>query len=222
MITLALVSQKGGSGKTTIATHIAAAAVQAGYITVLIDIDPQATAAAWGDWRSESGAADPEVIVTPPARLARTVEDARKAGAQVVVVDTPPNADVAAREAVKAADLILIPCRPRAFDLHAIETTASLAADSGKPAFVIFNAAPPRAPALFSEAKGVVEGYGLQVAPMMIADRAAFHHSAAAGRTALETEPNGKAAEEINSLWHFLCNHVIMPSRNHNNTESAA
>jgi chromosome partitioning protein len=222
MITLALVSQKGGSGKTTLATHMAAAAVQAGYITCLIDLDPQATAAAWGDWRTESGATDPEVIVTPPARLARTLEDARKAGAQVVVVDTPPNADVAAREAVKAADLVLIPCRPRTFDLHAIETTAGLAVGSGKPAFVVINMAPPRAPALFSEASSVVQGYGLEVAPVMIVDRAAIHHSAAAGKTALETEPNGKATEEMTSLWKFVCNHVIMPSQNHDHTESAA
>ena len=219
MITLAIVSQKGGSGKTTLAIHLAAAAVKAGYVTCLIDTDPQATAAAWGDWR---GQGDPEVITTPPARLARTIEDAGRAGAQVVVVDTPPNADVAAREAVKAADIILIPCRPRGFDLHAIETTAGLAIGSGKPAFVILNAGPPNAPTLFAEASSVVRGYGLDVAPIMIADRAAFHHSTTEGKTALETVPDGKAAEEINAIWQFVCNHVIMPSHSHDNTESAA
>ena len=219
MITISFVSQKGGSGKTTLATHLATAAVKAGYLTCLIDLDPQATAAAWGDWRNK---ADPEVITTPPARLARTLEDVAKAGAQVVVIDTPPNADVAAREAVKAADLVLIPCRPRTFDLHAIETTAGLAKGSGKPAFVVLNAGPARAPSLFNEACVVVRGYGLDVVPFMIVDRAAFHRDAGSGRTANETEPNGKAAEEIGALWRFVCNHVITPSQNHDTAESDA
>lgn len=217
MITIAIVSQKGGSGKTTIATHLATAAFKAGYVTCLIDTDPQATAAAWGDWR---GGQEPEVITTPPTRLARTIADVGKAGAQIVVIDTPPNADVAAREAVKAADLVLIPCRPRTFDLHAIETTAGLAKGSGKPAFVVLNAGPARAPSLFSEACAIVRGYGLDVVPFMIVDRAAFHRDAGSGRTAVETEPTGKAAEEIETLWQFVCNHVIMPSNNHGITES--
>lgn len=219
MITIGIVSQKGGSGKTTLATHLAAAAVKAGYVTCLIDLDPQATAAAWGDWRS---GADPEVITTPPARLGRTIENAGKLGAQVIVIDTPPNADVEAREAIKAADLVLIPCRPRTFDLHAIETTAGLAKSSGKPSFVILNAGPARAPTLFADASDIVRGYGLEVVPFMIVDRAAFHRDAGIGKTALESEPNGKAAEEIEALWHFVCDHVIMPSRNQDSTESAA
>lgn len=218
MMTISIVSQKGGSGKTTLAIHLAAAAVKAGYVTCLIDTDPQATAAAWGDWRGDR---DPEVITAPPTRLGRTIEDAAKLGAQVIVIDTPPNADVAAREAVKAANLVLIPCRPRTFDLHAIETTAGLATGSGKPAFVVLNAGPARAPTLFAEASAVVRGYGLEVAPVMLVDRAAFHHGAAAGKTALEIEPNGKAAEEIDTLWKWLCNRVMMPSCNHDDTKSA-
>jgi len=66
MTTLAIVSQKGGSGKTTLAVHVAAAAAAAGKVAVIIDTDPQATAAAWGDWR---GGAEPEVITSPPSRL---------------------------------------------------------------------------------------------------------------------------------------------------------
>jgi len=216
MTTIAIVSQKGGSGKSTLAIHLAAAAHAAGRVTCLIDTDPQATAATWGDWR---GNTEPEVITAPPARLARTVEDATKLGAEIIILDTPPHAEAAAREAVKLADLVLVPCRPRAFDLHAVETTAGLTAFAGTKAFVVFNAGPPRAPALFAEASAVVERMGLAVAPVMLADRAAFHHSTAQGKTALETEPNGKAAEEIRSLWSWVCNHVIMKSQNHDSTE---
>lgn len=210
MITIAIVSQKGGSGKTTLATHLAAAAVQAGYETCLVDTDPQATAAAWGDWR---GKADPEVITVPHTRIAATIEEAGKLGAEVIVIDTPPFAEAAAREAVKVADLVLVPCRPRAFDLHAIQATAELARFSGKPAYVIFNAAPPRAPTLMAEAHKVVQKIGLEVAPIAIAERAVLTHSTAAGRTALETEPNGKAAEEISQLWSWVCERVSTPAR---------
>ncbi|MGL4968350.1 MAG: AAA family ATPase [Inquilinus sp.] len=212
MLTVAIVSQKGGSGKTTLAVHLGSSASRAGYVSCIIDTDPQATAAAWGDWR---GGEDPEVITTPPARLAKTLSNTAELGAEVVIIDTPPHADAAAREAAKASDLILIPCRPRAFDLHAIRATADLVKFSGKPGFVVFNAAPPRAPSLFSEAAGLVEEIGLRVSPVVIADRAAFHHGTAAGKTAVESDPLGRAAEEMHALWLWACERVNMPARKH-------
>lgn len=211
MSTIAIVSQKGGSGKTTLAIHIAAAATAAGFVAVVVDTDPQATAAAWGDWRE---GVEPEVITTPPARLARTVEEAKRLGADVIVLDTPPHADAAAREAVKVADLVLIPTRPRAFDLHAIATTADLIRFAGKPAFVVFNAAPARGAQLFAEASAIVRELGLEVCPVSFADRAAFHHATAAGKVATETDPKGKAAAEVSSLWTWACEQVNMPSCN--------
>jgi chromosome partitioning protein len=209
MIVVSVVSQKGGSGKTTLAIHLAAVASAAGYVACLVDIDPQATAAAWSDWRK---AAEPEVITSPPPRLSKTLEGAAALGAEIVIIDTPPHADAAAREAVKAANLVLIPCRPRAFDLHAIQATSDLISFTGKRGYVVFNAAPPRAPSLYAEARGVVEKIGLQVAPIMLADRAAYHHSTAAGKVAGETEPAGKAAEEVSALWRWVCQQVNMPA----------
>ena len=201
---------KGGSGKTTLAIHLAAAASNAGKVSCIIDTDPQATAAAWGDWRAGG---DPEVITTPPARLAKTIEEAAKLGAEVIVIDTPPHADAAAREAVKASDLVLIPTRPRAFDLHAIQTTAELVSYAAKPAFVVFNAGPARGMQLFAEAGAIVENLGLKVCPVTLADRAAFHHSTAAGKVASEADPQGKAAGEADALWEWVCQQVGMKSR---------
>lgn len=215
MPTIAIVSQKGGSGKTTLAVHLATAASAAGKVACIIDTDPQATAAAWGDWR---GGADPEVITTPPTRLGKTIEDAAKLGADVIVIDTPPHADAAAREAVKAADLVLIPTRPRAFDLHAIQTTAELVRYAGKPAFVVFNAAPARGAQLFAEASAIVAELGMAVCPITFADRAAFHHSTAAGKVASETDPQGKAAAEAAALWQWVCEQVDMTTRKRANT----
>jgi chromosome partitioning protein len=217
MTTVAIVSQKGGSGKTTLAVHVAAAATAAGKVAVIIDTDPQATAAAWGDWR---GGAEPEVITSPPSRLAKTLEGVRELGAEVVVIDTPPHADAAAREAVKAADLVLIPTRPRAFDLHAIQATADLVRYAGKPAFVVLNAGSARGVQLLAEARELVGELGLAVCPVALSDRAAFAHATAAGKVAGETDPQGKAAAEAARLWKWICEQVGMPTREHANKSS--
>lgn len=207
MKTIVLASQKGGAGKTTLALHLAAAAEDAGHTALVIDLDPQATASQWAAWRKD---APPVVIDSAPPRLAAKIEQATEQGANFIVIDTPPHADSAASAAVEAADLVLIPCRPSAFDLAAVQTTASLVKMRGKPAFVIFTAGSPTAPRMYDEAAQVVQGYGLESCPHTIPDRAAFRHAAAEGKTAMEIEPNGKAAEEIRQLYKWACEHVNM------------
>lgn len=219
MPTIAIVSQKGGSGKTTLAVHLAAAATKAGMVSCIIDTDPQATAAAWSDWRS---GAEPEVVTSPPARLVKTIDDAKKLGAQVIVIDTPPHADAAAREAVTGADLVLLPTRPRGFDLHAIQTTAQLLRFAGKPAFVVFNAIPARGVQLIAEASELVATYGLSVCPITFADRAAFHHATTAGKVAAELNPDSKASAEAQALWEWACKQVGIKSRKCVNTSTKA
>jgi chromosome partitioning protein len=204
--TVAIISQKGGAGKTTLALHLASAAHAAGLVSLVVDTDPQATACAWATWR---GGADPDVIdCAAHALLPKKLQQAAALGAELAVIDTPPHADIMAREACKAADLLLIPCRPRAFDIDAVRTTAELAAASGKPAFLIFMAGPPRAPLVYREAGELVERFGLKVAPVILPDRAVFHHAAGAGKTAQEIEPHGKAAEDVAALWAWFSEQV--------------
>lgn len=211
MRTIAIISQKGGAGKTTVAVHLAAAAARE-FVTLVVDTDPQATASRWGQWRDGR---DPEVIdCGAPSLLAGKLDKAADLGADLAVVDTPPHADAMARQAAKLADLILIPCRPRGFDLAAIEATAELVRASGTPAFVVFNAGPPKAPLIYKEAAELVRsGFELPIAPVVLADRAAFHHSTAAGRTALEAEVDGKAADEIRALWLWTREQVGLSTR---------
>ena len=173
MPTVAIISQKGGAGKTTLAIHLAAAAQEAGLVSLIIDTDPQATASQWAAWRQDR---PPEVIDSPPPRLAAKVAAAHDQGARFVVIDTPPHADSAARAAVEVADLILIPCRPSAFDLSAIQTTAKLVQLLRKPAF-----------------------------PLVLPDRAAYRHASAEGRTVTELEPQGRAADEVRAVFGWTC-----------------
>ncbi len=202
MPTIAIVSQKGGSGKTTLALHLATAAAYDGKPACVIDTDPQATAAAWADWRGDF---HPEVVTCPPVRLVRTIQKATKSGAEFIVIDTAPHGDSTAREAVRVADLVIIPSRPRAFDLQALESVAELIAYSRKPGFVLLNAVPAGATRIVAEAVKFVEGLGLAVCPVHFGDRSAFHRNAAAGEVAMEAEPDGKAAGEVQALWQWVC-----------------
>jgi chromosome partitioning protein len=210
MLVIAIVSQKGGSGKTTIATLLGAAATADGKTACIIDTDPQATAALWGDWR---GDADPEVVTCPPVRLTTILKQLARRGVEVVVIDTPPHADIAAREAIRAADLILIPTRLRAFDLHAMTATAELVRYAGKSAFVILNGVPARATRWIADATATAQSHGLSVSPLALAERAAFHRSSARGEVASETEPEGKAAAEANALWRWVAEQLAFKQR---------
>jgi len=211
MKTVAVISQKGGAGKTTLAVHLATAAAEAGHTSAIIDLDPQATAASWGDRRE---AAAPEVISGQATRLPALIKAAGDNGAGFLVLDTAPNADQTASLAARIADLVLIPCRPAAFDLEAIETTLLLAKTAGKPAFVVLNAVPPRS-SIGKEAAEGLSGQGAKVAPRQLTQRAAFTHSVIDGRTAQEFEPHGKAAEEIRDLYRWVCSIVDMPTSGH-------
>lgn len=207
MTTVAIISQKGGAGKTTLALHLAAAAQDAGRVSLIVDTDPQATASQWASWRKDE---PPEVIDSPPPRLAAKVGQAQEQGAQFIVIDTPPHADSAARAAVETADLVLIPCRPSAFDLAAIQTTVKLVQLLRKPAFVVFTAGSPNAPRMYEEADELVGSFGISACPVQLPDRAAYRHASAEGRTVMETEPDGKAANEIQQLYKWTCRQIDM------------
>lgn len=205
---IAVIAQKGGSGKSTLTVHLAAAAHLAGQRVAVVDLDPQATARKWGDKRMEG----PEVIGDHAERLPHLVEAARENGADLLIIDTAPNADRASLAAAKFADLLLVPCRPATFDIEAIGATLDLAEIARKPAFVVLNAAPVRSK-LAIEARDGLKARGAKVAPIIIHHRVAFSHSVIDGRTALEYEPEGKAAEEIRKLHKWVRQQVGASTR---------
>jgi chromosome partitioning protein len=201
MKTVAVISQKGGAGKTTLALHIAAAAEAAGRPTVIIDLDPQASAAGWKDSRE---AESPVVVALPHTRLAAGLQAARDGGADLAVIDTAPHSEGAAMAAARAADLVLIPCRAGILDLRAIGTTAELVRLASKPAFVILNALPPQGSRILDDARQAVAVHGIAVAPVTLQQRAAYGHALTVGQTAPEYEPEGKAADEIAAIINWL------------------
>jgi chromosome partitioning protein len=201
MKTIAILSQKGGTGKTTLTLHLAVAAGRQGQTVAVIDLDPQASSAGWKDSRA---AQSPVVVPIPHSRLPQALETAKAAGASLTLIDTAPHSEGAAMAAARAADLILIPCRAGILDLRAIGTTAEVVKLTGKPAFVVLNAVPPRATNMLADAREVVAVHGLEVAPIAIQQRAAFAHALTVGQTAEEYEPGGRAAEESAALYKWL------------------
>jgi chromosome partitioning protein len=200
MKTIAIISQKGGAGKTTVGIHLAVAAELRGMNTALFDLDPQASASSWSDKRENPS---PAVVSAQAARLPSLLEQAAGQSADLVIIDSAPNADSASLAAARAADLILIPCRPAAFDLNAIGTTLNLAAVAGKPAFVVLNAVPPLGK-VGEEARRALEAGGVEVAGPLLHHLVAFAHSVNDGRTAQELDPRSKAALEIDALFAWV------------------
>jgi chromosome partitioning protein len=201
MKTIAIISRKGGAGKTTLAVHLAVAAIVDGLTTAIIDLDPQASATGWGDSRTLDA---PTVVSAQAARLPKVLEAAASNGADIVFIDTAPHSETAALAAIRAADLILIPCRPAILDLRAISDSIDLVNLAKKTATVVLNAVPPRGSSA-SEAESAIATYGVAVAPIQVGQRAAFVHSLTAGQTAQEYEPSGRAAEEIQQLYKWIC-----------------
>lgn len=152
------------------------------------------------------------MIDCAPPRIQHKVDQAKAQGATIILIDTPPHADSAASRAVEAADLVIVPCRPSAFDLAAIKTTISLVRLYDKPAFVLFTAGPPNAPRMYEEAIELVMGFGMKAWPHTIPDRAVYRHASAAGESVIAFEPKGKAAAEITALHMWIVGHVNMPN----------
>jgi len=202
MRTIAILSQKGGAGKTTLALHLAVAAEKAGHLAAVIDLDPQASAAGWKDSRK---AETPVVVSVPSTRLPQALEAARAGGADVAIIDSAPHAGDVALAAAEAADFILIPCRAGILDLRAIGPTARIAKLAGKRTFVVLNAMPNRAPNVLADARAAVAIHGLAVAPFSMQQRAAYAHALTTGQTAQEYEPDGKAGQEVTDIYTWLC-----------------
>ena len=204
MKTIAILSQKGGAGKTTLAINLSVAAISAKKQTAIIDLDPQASSANWHDARGQE---TPVVVSAQPTRLNQVLEAANEAGASFVFIDSAPHSESAALAAARAADLVLIPCRPAILDIRAISNTIDLVNLAGTKAAVVLNCVPPRG-TLADEATEAVASYGISIAPVRIGQRASFVHSVTSGQAVQEYEPKGKAAEEIAELYKWIVKKV--------------
>jgi chromosome partitioning protein len=200
-----LLSRKGGVGKTTIAVHLAVLAQQASRRTLIIDLDPQRSAAGW--WRARE-AVTPQLVETEPGGLRDVLEAAREDGVDLVVIDTRPSVEADAIHVATLANLLVVPTRPAILDLRAILGTLDIVKGVTRRAMIVLNACPsPRGvgeASVTGDARRALAAFGVPVASAAIANRAAFSHALVAGLTANEAEPIGKAANEMRALWRTV------------------
>jgi chromosome partitioning protein len=206
MRTIALIVQKGGTGKTTLAVCLATTAAFAGLTTVIIDLDPQATACNWSDRRKATlpDALGPVVIDVQPARLAAALSALESKDVDLVIIDTPLRSEQSALAAAKIADLVLIPCRPQAYDLETIGSTQEILKLAGHPRAVAVLNAVPWIGTRHEQARRYLEKHGLAVYARTIGSRAAFGDAGALGKTPQEIDPKGKGALEVQQLYKYV------------------
>jgi chromosome partitioning protein len=219
--TVAIISQKGGTGKTTTTIELAVTAARAGESVAVIDLDPQTTAANWRDRRKEDPE-NPAVVATQIGRLSQTVDAARNSGADLVIIDVPGKADNVAMAAARLADLVLIPCPGNMFNMETLPTTRDLVRAAGDPpAFVLYNEIPPLGTRIAEDLKALTKAHcGLDACPVHLTRRSSYEHAPDQGKAAREIDPEGAVAAEIERLYLFMCEQVKKFRREHGPNEA--
>ena len=200
MHVLVLASQKGGSGKTTLSGHLAVEADQANIGPVaLIDTDPQGSLSHWWNARAASS---PHFAKVGLLQLGEALEELRRGGIKLAVIDTPPAITDSISQVVAHADLVVIPTRPSPHDLRAVGATVDIAERHGKPLVFVVNGATARA-RITGEAAVALSQHGT-VAPITLHHRVDFAASMVDGRTVGEVVPKSQSAKEVRDLWIYI------------------
>ena len=198
---IALLNQKGGVGKTTLAVHLAEVLSRLDKSVLLVDADPQGSALDWAANRPD----DPRfpVIGLPKPTLHRELPAIAK-NHDFVLIDGPPRVNELARAAIMASDMVLIPVQPSPFDVWAAKEIVDLLREASafkeniKSAFVINRRIVNTA--IGRDVVEALSSYPIPVLKTSIGQRVAFAECAAQGLTVLHTDPNGPASQEVLSL----------------------
>ena len=201
MKVIAVLNQKGGSGKTTIATHLARALQLQGSSVLLVDSDKQGSAR---DWSAVNESNPVTVIGLDRPTLDRDLKNISYK--DFVVIDGSPQATDLAVSAIKAADFVLIPVQPSPYDIWAtsdlvdlVKQRIEMTDNKLKSAFVVSRAI--KNTKIGTEVSEVLTEYGLPVLDAKIVQRIAYPNSAAIGKTVFETESKSSdAVAEMNAL----------------------
>lgn len=198
MKTIVIAAQKGGAGKTTLARNLAVAAAHDGRTVLCLDLDPQGSLRAW--WESREADMPAMLDRDPTPDALRATLNAAQAQFDLCIIDTPPAAPEWLTEALRAADLVLIPVRPSPDDLRAVGATIAAVNGAGVP-FVFALSQTPRA-RLTEEAARVLAQHG-RVVPVNIAQRVSYAETGATGQGVTETADD-RAGAEIAAVWDYV------------------
>src|SRR5258706_3837383 len=200
MIVVAVASQKGGSGKTTLSGHLAVEAEKSGAGPVaLIDTDPQGSLSHW--WNARA-ARTPQFAKVGAFELESALAHLSRTGTRLAIIDTPPAISASIAQVITHCDMVIVPTRPSPHDLRAVGATVDMAERSEKPLIFVVNGATKRA-RITGEAAVALSQHGM-VAPVMVHNRVDFAASMVDGRTVGEVVPGSASASEVRDLWSYV------------------
>jgi chromosome partitioning protein len=207
MQTFVIQSQKGGSGKTMLAAHLAVEAERCGHPTWLIDTDPQGTLGHWHERRVAER--PPRLDVSGPwltkstvERVALGLDRVSREGAALCIIDCPGAISEQNTALLSLADLVLVPVRPSPSDLWAVAETVALIKAADKPFLFVLAQAKAQA-TITAQAVAALSEHG-RVAQAFVTDRVAYAAAMTGGLTAPELRPKGAEAAEVTALWREI------------------
>jgi len=218
MKVLAILSQKGGVGKTTLATCLAVSAERDGKTAAIFDLDPQATASFWLDVRDVQ---TPAVVSIQAVRLSAMLKAAEEAGTDLAIIDGAAVARDIAFEAAKAADFVLIPTKTAVFDTMSMMNTIDIVKQQHKPFSIVLTFVPPAGQETEDAIKAASE-LNSSICPVHIGNRKAYFRAQSTGKAVQEYEPTGKAAREIAALYDYTCIHLYNQTEEENDVQFTA
>ena len=205
MKTISFISQKGGSGKTTLAVNLALSAVLHNKTVLLVDVDPQGSALTWFERRQKEGGKAPEIaaLKAAPHELPAIIAEAQKGKVDLVFIDTQGHSNKTTPQIAGLSDFVLVPCAPTSvFDVEAMAQTFDIFRLCKTPAAIVFNKC--RAGGFAKEMKTNLEGQGFEVLPCMISNRASFEWSIFYGQAIREYEPENQGSKDIDALYLYI------------------
>ena len=193
--------QKGGTGKTTLAVHLAMAFIKYHNLKVaIIDTDPQGSLGKWFMIRTEKKVSN-ENLTFKTASLwgAQYESKTLKNDHDIVIIDTPPKIESDARPAIEAADLVLIPMAASHVDFWATGAIVEIAKKANKKILAQINRSSQRSK-LINKTKDFIKSLDLNSTDTIIGSRQIYTSSMGEGKTAVEKQKKGNAVDEIKKL----------------------
>jgi len=207
MHTIAIASQKGGVGKSTLAIHLAVAAQTQGFDTLIADLDEHSQTAT--EWATERGEETPAVVQVDIEDISALKEQAKSEGFDLLIFDCPPYVNEVVAEVTKLADFTLIPSQP---EFPPVRTLARVIDKVAEPYAVVLNACPPKRNGIETgktkEVRGLLLSNEIPASPVSICRRTDMTDALNSGHSVFEYEPEGKAANEINELFKWLMGEI--------------
>jgi chromosome partitioning protein len=201
MRTIAFVSQKGGSGKSTIASSLAVAAHEMKEEVCVVDMDPQGSLARWAKTRT---ADDIDVVASGAARLPALLASLERKGVTLAILDTPGAEGAASSAAMRVADLNIVPSRPSMFDMWASARTRAALEEIGAKFVFLLNQCPAaQQAARVQDGVEALEEMGGLISPLVLA-RVDYQEAVRQGWGVTEFNPYGAAAQEMRGLWQSI------------------